>query len=137
MTPLIDNRRVQAGHETPAHRFGKSDLADSLRGFGCQQILFEHINSDVVTTRRVGSDLIIIANEYERSARNSVRNVCRNFEQGAHGVLVVGSDFRVMAAIARKLARALPPALAGRVGLTNLTALHLLQPQNEQESKES
>lgn len=115
-------------NETPVHLADKIELAHLFEKFDFDYVLFEHCHSDVVGVRCGITSPKITAGELQESPRNVVRNIERNFRQGAVGTVVVCRDFAVMAAVA-KVARSLPPSLRPHVGLTNMTTLQLLKPR--------
>ena len=126
-TPINPKDAIHA-HETPQHLSEKIMAGTMFQKFAFDYVLFEHAHADFIGVRCRAPKNEIIAGEVERSTRNLLRNLERNNRQGAAGSIVICPNFAVMAAVARKLARSLPPALFEQVGLTNLTTLQLLTP---------
>ena len=112
--------------KTLEHDTIQSEAINLLHRWGYGAVLPEHRLCDVVAVPPYGA--AILGLEVERSARNVLRNLSRNFEQGCECVLIVCPDFKSLGEVARKLSRALPPDLWVRTGLATVSALHLIQP---------
>ena len=120
--------RFQRGHESDEHRSLKPAVISVLEQLGFEIALCEHRYCDVVAVKLADKSSFVLAVEIERSVRNLLRNLDRDFTKGrADAVLVVSPNFETMAAIARKLARTLTEPQRARVGLANLAALRILQ----------
>ena len=120
--------RFQRGHESDEHRSLKHAVITVLGQLGFDIALCEHQFCDIVAVKLDDKSSFVLAVEIERSVRNLLHNLDRDFTKGkADAVLVVSPNFETMAAIARKLARALTEPQRARVGLANLAALRILQ----------
>ena len=117
---------INRGHETGEHIALKSEVIQFLHGWGYGAILCEHLYCDVVAIQP--NRAAIIAVEIERSDRNTLRNILRNFSQGCEQVLVVCPDLKVLGEVARKLSHALPAEFWERTALATISALQLTRP---------
>src|SRR5690348_10236409 len=122
MKTLNQNR----GHETAEHRGLKCEVLNFLRNLGYGTVLYEHQCCDVVAVQPRSATILGV--EIERSDRNVLKNLSRDFTYGCAQVLIVCPDFKILGAVARKLSRALPPELWIRTGLATISALRLTQP---------
>lgn len=113
------------GHETGEHRALKAAAAGWLEAAGFDPVLIEHGGCDVVAVRRDGE---VLAVEVERSKRNLLRNLERNFAQGGRSVWVITPDFASAAEVARAVSRHVPAAQQGRIALATSSILQLLRP---------
>ncbi len=120
------------GHETPEHRVLKPEVAALLRDMGFDPVLCEHEHCDVVAVRSNGKGVLGV--EIERSKRNLLRNLTRNFARGCDDVLVVCPNFASAAEASRALARHLPACQQGKVALATISALRLLQPISDKQT---
>jgi len=113
------------GNETRNHVETKTASGECLRQFGADSVLCEHNGGDVVARRTSPPGTLVI--EIERSKRNVLRNVTRDFEQGATAVLVECPDFATAAEVARALDRSLPRELRENTGLMTSATLRVLK----------
>jgi len=114
------------GHETKDHRIGKRVLAAfwSARGYLC---LWEEGNCDVVALQLREHKRRVIANEYERSSRNAIKNARRDLSRGADAVLIVVADEQLRHRIRRKLRRELARSEWTRVAVVLFPSLLINQ----------
>lgn len=113
------------GNETRKHLVAKPESSAFLRHFGADIVLCEHNGGDVVARRTSPPGTLVL--EFERSKRNVLRNVTRDFEQGATAVLVECPDFATAAEVARALDRSLPRELREKTGLMTSATLRVLK----------
>jgi hypothetical protein len=116
----------QRGHETPEHRTDKCEVLHLLRSLGHGIVLCEQEYCDVVAIQPRSAAVLGV--EIERTSRNVLKNLSRNFARGCSNVLIVCPDFKILGEISRKLARALPQEFWTRTALTTMSALRLMQP---------
>ena len=114
------------GHETQEHRALKAETIQFLKRWGYTFVLCEHQNSDVIAIRPHSN--AILGAEIERSVRNLLKNVSRDFSLGCTHLLIVCPDFKITGQIARKLDRELSSELREKVGLITTSALRMLDP---------
>jgi predicted NAD/FAD-binding protein len=118
---------VNHGHETEEHRVLKQAACEVLRHYGYGAIFCEHHNCDLVAVRPRSAAILGV--EIERSTRNVMQNLARNFAQGCKHVLIISPDFKIVGEIARKLASELPQEFQDKVGVTTLATLQMVNPQ--------
>jgi hypothetical protein len=118
--------KTHRGHETDEHRALKGEVLQFLRQWGYGTVLCEHQNCDVVAVQPHKASILGV--EVERSNRNVLKNLSRNFSQGCEHVLIVCPDFHALGQVARKLARDLSPEFGARTALATISALRLLRP---------
>jgi|SRR5579859_3414318 len=114
------------GHETPEHRTDKCEVHRFLRSLGHGIVLCEQQDCDVVAIRPQSAAILGV--EIERTSRNVLKNLSRDFARGCSNVLIVCPDFKILGEVSRKLARALPHEFWARTALTTMSALRLMQP---------
>lgn len=105
----MDCHKIYRAHESSDHIRMKRQGITSLRRRGFTSIFPEHYNCDLVAVRRLDSRFVVVGVEFERSPRNVMRNVTRNYSNGCHYCLVVASDISVYASCVRKLQKYLHP----------------------------
>jgi hypothetical protein len=108
MRTMTEISGVQRGHETAEHRTSKLEIIASLRGCGYDPVICEHEYCDIVAVRTVNSARQTLAVEMERSPRNVLRNIERNFAHGCDVVLIVCPDVRILTEVTRKIAHHAP-----------------------------
>ena len=112
--------------KTSEHDTLQNEAVNFARRWGHGAVLSEHHDCDVVAVPPWGASILGI--EIERSGRNVLRNLSRNFSQGCDHVLIVCPDFKTLGEVARKLSRALPPQFWAKTALVTASALRLIQP---------
>lgn len=126
MNHLINMTNGQRGHETVEHRVLKRETITILRSCGYTLTLPEYICCDIVASRRPGKHQHVLAVEIERSRRNVLRNLNRNFAQGCDAVLIVCPDARSLKEVVATVVRhELNPS---RIAFATPLTLRLLQP---------
>jgi hypothetical protein len=125
----MDNLRktiqVNRGNECEDHLALKRMAGDFMVRCGFDTVLYEHLCCDVVGSKSIGSSRRTVGTEIERSSRNLLRNLNRDFAQGCDFVLIVCPTFQSIGEISRKLARELPLPLHPKVGIANPTMLQI------------
>src|SRR5882672_2870469 len=112
--------------KTPEHRSLQHEVINFFHHWGHGTVLYEHGRCDVVVVSPCSAAILGVG--IERSDRNVLKNLSRNFGQGCDHVLIVCPDFKTLREVARKLARALPPELWAKPALVTISALRLIQP---------
>jgi hypothetical protein len=126
------SRRANQGD---AHNAQGAEVTVSLHQLGWDIVRREYLCSDAVAIGLTHKSPFILAVENEFSARNVLRNMERNFRQGAAIVLIVCPDADTLAAVARKVARHAPNA--AQIAFATPLTLRLLQPQSISEPNPS
>jgi hypothetical protein len=108
--------------ESPNHLQGKILLARLFDLLGYLSF-FERWLSDVVAQKLVNGRLRRICAEYERSMRNVIRNLTRNFTAGCDAMVTLVPDEKLRAAMRRKLKRELPRDQWTKVGIVTMSEL--------------
>lgn len=111
--------------KTLDHDICQNEITDLAHRLGCG-VVREHNHCDAVVVPPYGAGIIAV--EVERSARNVLRNISRNYAQGCERVLIVCPDFKTLGEVARKLSRHLPTEFSDRTAMVTLSALRLIQP---------
>ena len=75
---------------------------------------------DVVACRIRNGHRRIVCSEAERSTRNLIRNVIRDFSRGCDTVLIVVPDEALRGAVFRKLKRELPQQVRRKVAVVTI-----------------
>jgi hypothetical protein len=114
------------GYETDEHRALKREVLQFLWHWGYGAVLCEHQNCDVVAVQPHSASILGV--EIERSNRNVLKNLSRDFSRGCEHVLIVCPDFKTLGEVARKLSRALPPEFSAKTALVTISALRLIRP---------
>jgi hypothetical protein len=122
----MTTQNIHHGHETEEHWTLKAETLRMLKGLGFAFVLCEKGNSDLVASRTSINEITAV--EIERSVRNLLRNIRRNFASGCKNILIVSPNFKVTGEIARKLDRELPSDLRERVGILTASALRIITP---------
>lgn len=99
--------------------------------------LCEHINADLAGIRTLEGSQKILAVEFERSARNVINNLTRDFSLGADSVLIVCQNWNVASQICSRVSRQLPKTFHERTGIVTLVTLGILFPDRISEFKHS
>jgi len=135
MNAKPDTMQFHRGHESDEHLTMKVGVIRGLRRVGYDIILGEHHCSDALAIKLGGEWPSTVAVEIERSPRNLLRNIKRDFAHGAEAILIVCPDAATLAAVARKIARHVsdPSCIAFATPLT----LRLLQPLSISEHNHS
>jgi len=135
MNSVLNKSSVQRGHESDEHRGDKVEVMRVFgqAGFGITR--GEHYYCDVLAFKLGRKWPSAVAVEIERSPRNLLRNIKRDFAHGAEAILIVCPDAATLAAVARKIARHVsdPSCIAFATPLT----LRLLQPLSISEHNHS
>ena len=83
-------------------------------------VFIEELLCDVLACRIKKHPRRLVGGEADRSTRNIVQNVSRDFCRGCDVVLVVVTDEALRLAVSRKLNRALPRKLRTRVAVMTI-----------------
>lgn len=88
-------------------------------------VCFERKLTDLLAWRLLSNGRIdSLGIEAERSTRNLIPNLSRDFSNGCHRVLVVTPDERLRVAVRRKLQRELPREMWTKVSVVTMHSLH-------------
>jgi hypothetical protein len=104
-------------NETEDHNAVKARLVSFFSELGVAFAEFVYCDVFVVAP---SFDLAV---EYERTVVNLLRNITRNFTNGASHVLIVVRDFKIMGDVATKLRKELPKEFHQRVAVMTLNGL--------------
>jgi hypothetical protein len=134
----MKKQNINRGNESIEHRAAKQLVAEILYKAGFKLVFYEKYCCDVIAVKPatkntfpLGCDmeLFTLGCEVELSIRNLMSNINRDLHKlGCNGVLIIAPNFSVLAEIARKLDRELPPDLREKVGITTLSALRMIAP---------
>jgi hypothetical protein len=117
---------LNRGNETGEHIALKSGVLQFLHNWGYGVVLCEHQYCDIVAVHPHRATILGV--EIERSERNALKNISRDFSQGCSQVLVVCPNLKVLGEVARKFSRALPSEFWEKTALATISALHLTRP---------
>lgn len=123
MKPLNYRR----GNETEDHLSLKREVMAFLLAQGHDLTLCEHRQCDIVALRS-GSGVVCI--EIERSERNVLKNVLRDFSSGAAAVVIICPNLKIISAVARRLSRSLPQEFWKRTAVATISTLRLFLPRH-------
>lgn len=116
----INERR---GHESQNHLDQKREVANLLLSWGYDFVVFENKFCDVAAKKCGGENPHILCIEVERTIRNFLRNITRNFANGAHFVLVVCPNRQSINPYRMKLIRSLDMNIQKRILISPLETL--------------
>lgn len=111
---------MKRGGEIQQHVDGKLAVGSHLRRSGAYIIFYELRCADVIGIGKAGGGPLVTGGEFERSERNCLRNVRRNFEAGCHEVLVVAENETIKRRIQNKFDRYLESPLYAKTQLVTL-----------------
>jgi hypothetical protein len=102
----------------------KLEVTSILSHLGFENVLLEHRHCDVVCSWPLGNH--VHCTEIERSEKNVLRNLSRNFSQGCATCLIVCPDFESVQKVARKVAHSLSAEFQDRTAIATIAALRQL-----------
>lgn len=108
-------QKYSRGYELMDHRQAKIEGRAMLLAAGFDLVLCEYRNADVVGLRRVGNRIYVLTVEFERTARNVLRNIRRNLANGSDCVLEVCMTSSVKGSVQRLIQRKLTFDEQGKV----------------------
>jgi hypothetical protein len=120
----MKTNRAKQKYDTQEHCAMKLEVAGILNALGFERIIREHRHCDIVCVKPGNNQ--VHCTEIERTDRNALRNLSRNFSNGCGTCLVVCPDFASVQEVARKIARGLPAELRERTGIVTISALRQL-----------
>lgn len=83
----MTHQKHSRGYELMDHRQAKVEGRAMLLAAGFDLAQCEYRNADVVGMRRAGNRIYVLTVEFERTARNALRNIRRNLANGSDCVL--------------------------------------------------
>ena len=111
----MTTQRHRRGHERSDHLALKLEGRQLLLRAGCEMACCELHGADVIGYRKVGSHIMTIAIEYERSVRTVLRNIRRDHANQVDLVVTAGMSPEVTQAALRLVERQLTPVERVRV----------------------
>lgn len=118
----MKHHNIKYKNETYEHRAIKQYVGRWMEA--CVDfVLYEHLGCDVVGITRIGNKLVKLGAEIERSERNVIRNLMRNFDRGADVIVVVCPNSKILKRVSRKVARELSGDLMKRIVFSSVDTL--------------